>query len=480
MALAGPDLGSERAFFVSSHCTYRKGLLMKDFAVFWGCTIPARFPFIEKATRVMFDDLGARPVELAGHTCCPEGTLVKANDPDAFYTAAARNLAIVENAGLNVVTPCNGCYSTFKEAQSHLRTNWREKDEINERLATEGMHYDGDLKIEHFAEWLADEMGAGLIASKATKPFWGMNIAVHYGCHLLRPQPAVRWDDPLQPKKVEEIVAALGARVVDYPTKMQCCGGALDRVGQRESSLAFCRRKLYDLKNHNVDALVVVCPSCFQQFDLNQAALQRANEDIHIPIIYLSELISLAYGHEPEELGMDMHRVSVKPFLDKWASRTGDKARLAEHFDVALLGKCYSCQACKDDCPVCKIDPTFQPTDLIGDLVRGDIDKVLESGQVFKCVECYTCQELCHSDIGMAETFRKLKELAMASDQGPQSVKDSYTMFLETGTLGKPKQGARKKLGLDPLPADGGDAMARMMTCEDDPAIPCADDGEDE
>ena len=75
-----------------------------------------------------------------------------------------------------------------------------------------------------------------------------MRVAVHYGCHLLRPQPAVRWDDPLQPTKVEALVAALGARVVDYPTKMQCCGGALDRVGEREASLAFARRKLHDLR----------------------------------------------------------------------------------------------------------------------------------------------------------------------------------------------------------------------------------------
>ena len=107
---------------------------MKEFAVFWGCTIPARFPFIEKATRVMFDDLGARVQELEGHTCCPEGTLVKANDPDAFYTAAARNLALVERAGLDVVTPCNGCYSTFKEAQSHLKTNWRERECLCQKM----------------------------------------------------------------------------------------------------------------------------------------------------------------------------------------------------------------------------------------------------------------------------------------------------------------------------------------------------------
>jgi heterodisulfide reductase subunit B len=437
---------------------------MKDFAVFWGCTIPARFPFIEKATRLVFDDLGATVHELEGHTCCPEGVLVKANDENAFYTAAARNLAIIEKAGLDVVTPCNGCYSTFKEAYSHLATDWRAKEAINERLVREGLHYDGQLKIEHFAEWLVDEMGTGLVASKITKPFWGMRIAVHYGCHLLRPQPAVRWDDPMHPRKVEDMVAALGARVVDYPTKMQCCGGALDRVGEREGSLAFARRKLTDLMREEVDALVVVCPSCFQQFDLNQAALQRAKEDINVPVFFLSELIALGMGHSPEEIGLDMHRVSVQPFLDKWSDREADKARLGAFFDVSLLGKCSTCTACKDDCPVCKVDPTFQPTEIIGELVRGHLDDVLAEGQLWKCLECYTCQELCHSDIGMAETFRKLKELAMAAGSGPESVSAAYSEFLKSGVLGKPRESARKKLGLAPLPQTGGDAVARLLT----------------
>ncbi|HEX9092657.1 MAG TPA: heterodisulfide reductase-related iron-sulfur binding cluster [Coriobacteriia bacterium] len=436
---------------------------MKDFAVFWGCTIPARFPFIEKSTRLVFADLGAQVRELEGHTCCPEGVLVKSSDEAAFYTTAARNLALVEKAGLDVVTPCNGCYSTFKETWAHLEVEWRDKDRINERLAREGLRYDGQLKITHFAEWLADDIGAAVVGGKAVKSLWGMRIAVHYGCHLLRPSPAVNWDDPLAPKKVEEIVAALGARVVDYSTKMQCCGGALDRVGEREGSLAFARRKLTELQAEHVDALVVVCPSCFQQFDLNQAALQRAKEDIHVPVLYLSELIALGYGHTPAEIGLDMHRVPVDSFLERWEDRQADKVRLASFFDVSLLDRCDACRACKDDCPVCQVDPTFQPTEIIGDLVRGDLDGVLADGQLWKCLECYTCQEMCHSRIGMAETFRKLKELAMAAGTGPESVSQAYQTFLKTGTLGTPKEGARKKLGLEPLPASGGEALARVL-----------------
>jgi heterodisulfide reductase subunit B len=437
---------------------------MREFAVFWGCTIPARFPFIEKATRIVFDDLGATVHELAGHTCCPESTLVKANDEDVFYTAAARNLAIVEKAGLGMVTPCNGCYSTFKEAYSHLATDWRAKDAINERLASEDLHYTGDLEIAHFAEWLADTVGAGALKARVTRPLWGMRVAVHYGCHLLRPQPAVRWDDPLHPTKVEELVSALGAQVVDYTTKMQCCGGALDRVGEREGSLAFARRKLTDVQNEGADALVVVCPSCFQQFDLNQAALQRANEDVHVPVFYLSELVAFAMGHEPEELGLSMHRVSVDPFFEKWEARSEDRRRLAEHFDVGLLVKCDACQACKDDCPVCKLDPTFQPNEIIADLLAGRLDEVIAEGQLWKCVECYTCQEMCHSRIGMAGVFRQLKELALERGAGPEAVSAAYAEFMKTGALGKPKESARKKLGLEPLPAAGGDAVARLLS----------------
>lgn len=436
---------------------------MNDFAVFWGCTIPARFPFIEKATRLAFEDLGATIHELEGHTCCPEGVLVKSTSEDAFYTAAARNLAIVEKAGLDVVTPCNGCYSTFREAYSHLSTDWRIRERINERLAPEGLHYDGELKISHFAEWLTDELGGGFVASKIKTPLWGMRVAVHYGCHLLRPQPAVRWDDPLHPKKVEEFLTAMGAKVVDYPTKMQCCGGALDRVGEREGALEFCRRKLHDVQNHEVDALVVVCPSCFQQFDLNQAALQRANENVNVPVFYIAELISLAFGHTPEEIGLDMHRVDVTPFLDKWGVAQGDKAAVAQNFDVALLGKCYSCQACKDDCPVCKVDTSFEPTEMIGRLLRGEMDEIIAEGQAFKCLECYTCQELCHSHIGMAEVFRSLKELAIEREEGPESVREAYKTFLTTGALGKPRESARKKLGLEALPQGGGDVIARLL-----------------
>jgi heterodisulfide reductase subunit B len=439
---------------------------MRDYAMFWGCTIPARFPSIEKATRLVLDDLGMRIHELEGHTCCPEGTLVKAIDPDAYHLTAARNLAIVGRSGLDMVTPCNGCYSTFKETQRHLSADRAEVANVDRRLAREDLAWPPELQVLHLAEWLADVEGAPAVARRAVRRLAGMRVAVHYGCHLLRPQPSVSWDDPLQPSKVETLVRALGARVVDYPSKMQCCGGALDRVGRRDASLAMALSKLRELSERDVDALIVVCPSCFQQFDLNQAALQRAGEEVGVPVLYLAELLALCYGHAAEEIGLGMHRVSLDPFLSAWDERDAGRERAAASFDLRLLEECDGCRACKDDCPVARVDAEFRPNDIIGRILDGDLEGVLAEGQAWKCLECFTCLELCPSRIGMAEALRVLKEQAAARDGRPDPVRAAYELFANDGVLGRPRESARGKLGLPPLPASGGEALARMLASE--------------
>lgn len=436
---------------------------MKRVSVFWGCVIPARFPFIEKSVRLVMDDLGAEAVPVAGYTCCPEGTLVKAVDEDAYYVTAARNLALAEAAGVPIMTPCNGCYSTFKSTEAELRSDWRRRQRINGLLAETGVELGHGPEIKHLAEWLYDEAGPAAIAKRVTKPLWGLRLAVHYGCHLLRPSPAVRWDSSTQPTKLEEMVKALGATVVDYETKMDCCGGALDRVGERDGALEFCRRKLSDLKENGVDGLVVVCPSCFQQFDLNQAALARQKEAFDLPVFYYSELYALARGHSAEELGLSMHRVATGAFLEKWERRSEERREVARHFNVAELQKCNDCRACEEDCPVAKVQPNFSPTTIIGEILSGNLEGVIDEGQLWKCVECFTCYERCHSRLGMAEVFRTLKELALEKERVPEAVNFAYGTFMSTGLLGEPRESVRAKLGLEPLPETGGEELLRVL-----------------
>lgn len=440
--------------------------MSKRFSMFWGCTIPARFPFIEKSTRVVLDEVGAQLVDVDGYTCCPEGTLVKAVDEDAYYVTAARNLSLAENADVPLVTPCNGCYSTLRSVSATLRSDWRLAERITSLLSDDGEPLDSPAlpQVTHFAEWLFDEMGPAAIAKRVTKPLWGMRLAVHYGCHLLRPTPAIRWDSSTNPTKLEDMVRALGATVVDYETKMSCCGGALDRVGERAGALELCQAKLDDLASEGVDALVVVCPSCLQQFDLNQAALLRGDsERSGIPVFYYTELFAMAVGHEAEELGISMHRVNTTPFMEKWAAREGHRLEIAKEFTVSELQKCNDCRACEDDCPVAKTGCGFSPTGIIGEILSGDLEGVIERGLLWKCLDCYTCYERCHSRLGMAEVFRKLKELAVGQENVPEAVRFSYEMFASTGSLGEPRESARAKLGLGPLPGRGGEELGRIL-----------------
>ncbi len=439
---------------------------MRRMAVFWGCTIPLRFPFLEQSTRLVLPALGIEPVDVPGFTCCPEPTLVKSVDEDVFYLTAARNLAVVEQTGLPLLTPCNGCYSTFKSVLADLTRDWRLRRALNLRLSAAGLEVRGDADVWHLVEWLSEDLGPVALGKRISKPFWGMRLAVHYGCHLLRPSPAVRWDSPTAPSKFEQLVKALGGTVVDYETKMQCCGNALDRMGDRSASLDLLRSKLADLAAQAVDALVVSCPSCFLQFDLNQATILREAMNAGIPVMYITELIALGFGLEPRTLGLGMHRVSVEPFLHKWESKLSQRAALSEYFDLGSLQVCAACRACDSDCPVARARPDFVPSRVLASLLSGDLDEILAGPEPWHCLDCMTCLERCHSRLGMAKVFEKLRRLAHERQTAPAVVRSSFENFLSTGTLGAGRTTARLKLGLPELPPNGLDSLRRILTQE--------------
>ncbi len=346
---------------------------------------------------------------------------------------------------------------------SALKVDWRLHESVNRRLAPSGVQYRGDADVWHLVEWLSEDLGPAALSKRVVKPLWGMRIAVHYGCHLLRPSPAIRWDSPTAPTKFEQLVRALGATVVDYETKMDCCGNALDRVGERQASLDMCERKLSDIRDQGADALVVSCPSCFLQFDLNQATQLRAAGEAGVPVFYITELIALALGMDPSELGLDMHRVSVAPFLEKWPLKLAQRAAIARDFDLAELQTCAACKACDDDCPVARSDDRFLPSAIMGELLAGDLEGILERGDIWRCSDCLTCYEHCHSRMGMADVFQRLKWLAQEEGKVPVAVRSNYQTFADTGMLGTPRSTAREKLGLPSLPGSGFDELRTIL-----------------
>jgi len=397
----------------------------------------------------VLSELGIGAIEAAGFTCCPETQLVRTVDEHAFYLTAARNLSLAAEHRAPLLTPCSGCYLTFKQAASHLKKNWREARRIEKELAHSGRKLELSVPVWHFAEWLCEEIGPAVLRRRIAKPLWGIKLAVHYGCHLLRPSPAVHWDNPIAPTKIEDLLRAFGVQVVDYESKMLCCGSALERVGQRERAHKLLEVKLAELRRLGVDALVVACPACFLQFDLNQT--RGRSESDYIPVLYLAELLALALGYEPEEIGVDLHRTPLAGFLARWCKKLEAHNELAKHFDLSVLETCAACRACDKDCPLTVAEPGFYPSQIVEKLLLGEVEAVLLGPDPWRCLDCMTCVEKCHSRFGLAWMFEKLRHLAVLKEKTPPSLRMGYQSLLCNGTLGVPRSQVRERLGLPPM-----------------------------
>ncbi len=434
---------------------------MSEYTLFLGCIIPARFPFMEKSTRLVLSKLGCVLHDLEGATCCPTKSIIKPVGDLAWYVTAARNLALAERAGHDLLVPCNGCYSTLKTVEVEMRINPDLREKVNTILSSAGLEYKGDIEVKHLVEVLHDEIGIPKIKQLIKKPFDGMKIASHAGCHMLRPSSSIFFDDPNKPKKFDALIEALGAKSVEYETKMLCCGGNLNTADEPDEASALARMKLHEVTK-KADALALTCPSCFMQYDSRQYLLQKSGEKLNVPILYYPELLGLAMGFTTQELGMDMHRIDAAEFLSKWDSRYNYLKTLKEVFDLPSLRKCYECGACVNDCPVVKINPEFNPNEIMGRLLSGELDAVIESHNIWRCVDCYTCYELCPQKMGMNKIFDKLKHIAIERGKGPKGFSTSIEIFRKDGRLGEPTS-VRKKLKLPEPPKSGGEELKKLL-----------------
>lgn len=412
---------------------------------------------------MVLDRLGVRFIEIDGFTCCPEKFLVETMSEEAWYLTAARNLALAEKAGGDLLVACNGCYSTFRSAINAFYSSSELREHVARRLREIGLEYSFQSTVRHIVQVLHDSIGPDVISRKVVNPLFGLNIASHYGCQLLRPSPAVRADFPLRPFKLDKLITCLGATSLEYNSKPNCCGEALGRSGQPEESMVSARVKLLELHQLNADALAVVCPACFQQFESQQGLIQRQIPDLNIPIFYYTELLGLALGFDPGEMGLDMHRISVQRFFDNWRSLEAVRKSIPEEFDYDAMKACVACESCSNDCPVTQIDEDFYPHEIIMRILNGETEKILHEDGIWKCLECGTCTELCPNNFGMMKVFKDAKRLAMDEGIMPPETKQGIEMFRKTGMLGQTRGRARSKLGLDKLEPTGGDELARLL-----------------
>lgn len=293
----------------------------RTYALFLGCTIPARARNYEMSVRALARHLGITLLDIEEFSCC--GFPLAAADHKTAQSLAARNLSIAEQKGLEICTLCSSCTSSLTETSHELQAHPEKLQEINHRLARVQQSYKGPVRVRHFVRILWEEVGLGKIKEAVKTPLRGLKLAAHYGCHFLKPSEVYEGFDPVEdPRVLDELIRTSGADPVDYARKKQCCGGSV-LVADEPTALAIGRDKLAELKQLQVDALVVVCPFCGVMFDSQQKKIEKSFEESYeIPVLYLTQVLGLAMGMDEKDLGLSTHAVKTRPVTEKLKAQT--------------------------------------------------------------------------------------------------------------------------------------------------------------
>jgi heterodisulfide reductase subunit B len=283
---------------------------MMKYAYFLGCTIPARANSYDASAQQVAKKLDIELVPIEGATCCPPVNIRSLNF-QAWITIAARNIALVEKMGMDMVTLCNGCYETLNDANHILRTDEKIKGEVNEILSEMGLKVEGSQEVKQFTEVLYSDYAKTSFKEKKVRKLTGLKVAVHYGCHLIRPSKYSQFDNPEAPRKMDELVELTGAESVEWDEKLKCCGAPVLATNEK-LAVKLTREKLLSAKAAGAHCIVTPCPFCGIQFDLFQIKVEEVYDiSIDLPLLFLPQLLGLSLGIDTEALGFDLHRVPL-------------------------------------------------------------------------------------------------------------------------------------------------------------------------
>jgi len=292
--------------------------MTKPYAFFLGCMIPNRYPGIELAMRNIAPTLDLELRDMEGASCCPAPGVFKSFDKSTWLALAARNLCIAESMGCDILTLCNGCYGTLKEANEILKTDSEQRDKVNTILSEVKKEYHGSIQVRHVAEMLYRDIGTDKLSNMIKKPL-PLSVAVHYGCHLLRPTKYREIKSPERPRFLDEMVDALGAKSIPYRDKMLCCGaGGGVRTAALDVSLDMAREKLQNIKDASADLIVTPCGFCVFQLDRGQIEIKdKWGVFFNIPVLHYVQFLGLALGLPPEKLGVYNNAVPTDSIIKK-------------------------------------------------------------------------------------------------------------------------------------------------------------------
>ncbi len=285
------------------------------YALYTGCTARESTPELLKSTLAVAKKLDIELVLLDEASCCGASHL---QDFDDFLSLVlnARNICYAEKLDLPMVTICNTCQLNTAMTKDRLDSNPELKTKVNEKLEEIGLEYKGSVSVRHFLYALIEDYGLENIRKKVVKPLSQFNIAAFYGCHNIRPSKLHHKmnktkESAYTPTSLDELIEALEGNSVDYEHKNKCCGFHVDLQAPGTSNI-LTGNAIVDAFDNDADFMVTPCPLCHLNLDVKQkAALKTVNRDAKLPVLHLPQMIGLALGCTPEELGINHNVVDV-------------------------------------------------------------------------------------------------------------------------------------------------------------------------
>ena len=287
---------------------------MKHYSYFPGCSADATALGLGLSVKAIANPLDMELVELKDWTCCGSTPYCSSDELESIIVAA-RNLALAEETGLDLLTPCSSCFVTLHKVNLHLKEHPGLVSQVNEALAVVNLEYHGNLRVRHLMEALLNDVTLEVIAAKVQQELNGLKVAPYYGCQMVRPDYG--FDNPEFPQSLDRLVECLGAEAVPYPLKNRCCGGALI-IPEENLALGLIRKLLDAAVQNGAQCIVTPCPLCQTNLDAYQSKVNSKFKTNYydLPVLFFTQLIGLALGITPVSLGLKTNIVSPGRVLD--------------------------------------------------------------------------------------------------------------------------------------------------------------------
>lgn len=285
------------------------------FALLRCCTTAIYLDQYESSTDWVLGKLGVEFVDIKEFNCC--GYPLKNSNYKAYVLSSARNLALAEKRDLHMMTFCNCCYISEKNVSRLMKENASVREEVNKTLIKEGLRYEGRTEVKHLLDILYRDIGIEKIKERMVKTFQGLRLAVHYGCHILRPGQLVQFEDPGTASVFDQLVEITGAERIEWPTQLECCASPIWGINDR-LSLELTENKLKDAKQSGADYLCVACPFCQLQFDrVQKLSRSKGTENHQLPSILYTQLLGLSLGIDSKLLGIHKNELDASGVIDR-------------------------------------------------------------------------------------------------------------------------------------------------------------------